>query len=96
MLNITTGRRGNFLNTRMSYLKFRLNNTTTGTAPLAPDFNIASIFYRLELYHGSNLLDQIHEMGLLVNLCHDMCGSTASFLTTRNLLEGHSGTTARQ
>jgi hypothetical protein len=61
MLNIPTGRRGSFLNTRMSYLKFQLKNTTTGTAPLAPDFNIASIFSRLEMYHGSNLLEQIME-----------------------------------
>jgi hypothetical protein len=68
MLDIPTGRRGSFLNTRMSYLKLRLNNTTTGTAPLLPDFNIASIFYRLELYHGSFLFEQIREMGLLVNL----------------------------
>ena len=94
MLNIPTGRRGSFLNTRMSYLKFQLKNTTTGTAPLAPDFNIASIFSRLELYHGSNLLEQIHEYGMLVNLWHDMTGSTASFITNGNLLEGQS-TTAR-
>ncbi len=49
MLNIPTGRRGNFLHTRMSYPKFRLNNTITGTSPLAPGFNIKSIFVRLEL-----------------------------------------------
>jgi hypothetical protein len=68
ILNISTGRRGSFLNIRMSYLKCQLKNTTTGTAPLAPDFNIASIFSRLELYHGSNLLEQIMEYGMLVNL----------------------------
>ncbi len=55
-LNIPTIPPGSFLNTRMSYLKFRLDNTTTSTTPLAPDFNIASIFSRLELYHGCNLL----------------------------------------
>ncbi len=94
MLNIPTDRRGSFLNTRTSYLNFKLKTTTTGTATLAPDFNIASIFYRLELYHGSNLLEQIHEYGLLANLWHDMCGSPASFVTPGNLLEGQ-GTTVR-
>ena len=57
MLNIPTGRRGSYLNTRMSYLKFRVTNTGTAAAhTIATDFNIASIFSRFELYHGSNLL----------------------------------------
>jgi hypothetical protein len=88
MLNIPTGRRGSFLNTRMRYPKFQLKNTTTGTAPPALDFDIASIFSRLEVYHGSNLLEQIMEHRMLVNLWHDMCRSTSSFTTTGNLLEG--------
>ena len=48
MINIPTGRRGNFLNTRMSYLKFRVTNTATDVGhTIAADFNIASIFSRL-------------------------------------------------
>ena len=94
MIKIPTGRRGSFLDTRTSYLKFKLNNTSTGTAPLTPDFNIASIFSRLECYHGANLLEQIMEYCLLVNLWHDMCESNASFTSTDNLLEGQ-GTTVR-
>ena len=48
-----TGRRGSFLNTRMSYLKFRVQNTGTDAAhTIAANFNIASIFSRLELYYG--------------------------------------------
>jgi hypothetical protein len=95
MLNIPTGRRGSFLNTRMSYLKFKVTNTGTDVAhTIASDHNIASIFSRFELYHGSNLLEQVHEYGLLVNLWHDMCGNSASFGSTGNLLEGHTaGTT---
>ncbi len=77
MLNIQIGRRGSFLNTRMSHMKFRMNNTTVGTVPHAADFDIASIFARLKMYHGSNLLEQIHEYGLRVNMWHYMCGSTA-------------------
>ena len=90
MRNISTGRHGSFLNTRMSYLKFKVQNTgTDATHTIAADFNIASIFFILELYHGSNLLKQIHEYGTLVNLWHDMTGSIASHGTTSNLLEGH-------
>jgi hypothetical protein len=89
MLNIPTGRRGSFLNTIMSYLKFKVTNTGTDVAyEIAADYNIASIFSRLELYHGSNLLEQIHEYGLLVNLWHDMSVSLAAHGTTTNLLEG--------
>jgi hypothetical protein len=75
MLIIPCGRRGQYLNQRMSYLKFRLENTcalasgeTTQTATIAPDYNASSLFARLELYHGSNLLEQIHEYGLLHTL----------------------------
>ena len=42
MLNIPTGRRGSFLNTRMSYLKFKVQNTGTDVAQkITADFNIA-------------------------------------------------------
>jgi hypothetical protein len=96
MLNIPTGRHGSFLNTHMSYLKFKVTNTGTNSGhTIAADFNIASIFDRLELYHGWNLLEQIHSYGLLVNLWHDMTGSTAAHGTTSSLLERHHGTTAR-
>jgi hypothetical protein len=69
MINIPTGRRGGFLNTRMSYLKFKVENTSTNAGDtIKADFNIASIFSRLEVYHGSNLLEAISEYGMLVNL----------------------------
>jgi hypothetical protein len=75
MLNILTGRRGSYINTRMSYLKFKITNTGTDAAhTIAAGYNIASIFSRMELYHGSNLLEQIHKYCLLVNLWHDMTG----------------------
>ena len=91
MINIPTGRRGSFLNTRMSYLKFRVTNTATDAGhAIAADFNSTSIFPRLEVFHGSNLLEQIHEYGLLVNLWHDICGNSAAFGTTGILLEGQS------
>ena len=89
MINIPTGRRGSFLNTRMSYLKFRVTNDGTDAGhTIAADFNIASIFSRLSVFHASNMLEDIQEYGMLVTLWHDLCGSLASFPTTGNLLEG--------
>jgi hypothetical protein len=71
MINIPTERRGSFLNTRMSYPKFKVTNTRTDAAhTIVGDFNIASLICRQEMYYGSNLLEQIHEYGLLVNLWH--------------------------
>jgi hypothetical protein len=95
MTNIPTGRRVSFLNARMSYLKFKVTNNGTDAAyTIAADFNIAYIFTRIELYNGSNLFEQIHEYRLLVNLWHDICGNSAAFGSTGNLLEGQSaGTT---
>ena len=96
MINIPTGRHGSFLNTRMNYLKFRVQITGTDAGhTIAADFNIASIFSQLEVYHGSNPLEQIHEYGFLVNLWHYMTGSAAAHGTTLNLLEGQHGTTTR-
>jgi hypothetical protein len=50
MINIPTGRRRRFLNTSMSYLKFKVRNNSTAVGDtIKADFNIASIFSRLEL-----------------------------------------------
>ena len=50
MINIPTSRRSSLLNTRMSYLKFMVtNNDTNAGHTIAADFNIASIFSRLEI-----------------------------------------------
>ncbi len=89
MLNVPTGRRGSFLDTRMSYLKFKVINDGTDAAhTIAANYTIASIPFILELYHVSNLLEHIHEYGTLVTLWHDMTGSLAYHGTTSNHLEG--------
>lgn len=98
MLNIPCGRRGQYLNQRMSYLKFRVENTSTlataevaagtATATIQPDYTASSLFARLELYHGSNLLEQVHEYGLLHTLWMDMTGGADAQQTTGTILEG--------
>ena len=96
MLNIPCGRRGQYLNPRMSYLKFTLVNTSaTAAEALTPDYSCASLFSRLELYHGSNLLEQIHEYGMLHTLWMDVTGSHEAHKNTLNLMEGTHPTTER-
>jgi hypothetical protein len=81
----------------MSYLKFRVTNTSVRTAEeinlgplatLAPDYSVSSLIYGLSVYHGSNLLEQIHEYGLLHTLWTDMTGCGDAHLSTGNVLEG--------
>ena len=53
MLNISTGRRGSFLKCRMSYLKFKVTNTGSDVnQTITANYDIASMFSKLELYHG--------------------------------------------
>lgn len=97
MLNIPCGRKNQFLNQRMSYLKFKLVNlepTTTDTIQL--DYSGASLFSSFELYHGSQLLESIREYGALYTLWQDMVGSAEAMKHTGNLLEGCSDTFDRQ
>ena len=87
MLNIPCGQKGQFLNQRMSYLKYKVTNHCQRTAAEAaanpvvavatirPDYSGSSLFARLELYHGSNLLEHIREYDVLHALWSDMAGS---------------------
>ncbi len=72
----------------MSNLKLKVTNNGNDVGHIIKaDFNIASIFSRLESYHCSDLLEQSHECGILVHLLHDICGNLTSFPTTGNLFE---------
>jgi len=104
MLNVPCGRKGQFLNQKMSYLKFKVTNTSVRTteeaaaskqATIVPDYSVSSLIERLEIYHVSNLLEQIHGYGLLRTLWTDMTGCTDAHTTTGNVIEGMS-TTVRE
>jgi len=90
LLNIPCGRRGQFLNQRMSYLKFKVtNNNILGAAEkFAPDYNASAFISRLELFHGSNLLEQIHDYGLLYQLWMDMTADESAVRYTGSVVEG--------
>jgi hypothetical protein len=106
--NIPAGKRGQYLNTRMSYLKFELevklnraegtkidrtvahdhNDNKTTLKPeefarashvLALDGGAHALFNSLEVYHGTNLLEQVREYNTLYQLMLD---------TSTNSVEG--------
>lgn len=75
MFNIPCGKRGQYLNTRMSYLTFDLDVKLLQ----ANDFPVVvldggahALFQSLELYHGTNLLEQVREYNNLYGLMMDM------------------------
>lgn len=97
MFNIPCGRRGQFLSPRASYFKFRVTSTVAAAAggtqtPL--DYSAHSFISRLEVYHGSNLLEQISEYHVLATLLKDITSGADNQLTVGNALEGV-GATAR-
>jgi len=66
MLNVPCERKGQFLNQKMSYLKFKVKSTSVREteeaaankkATIAPYYSVSSLIARLEIYHGSNLLE---------------------------------------
>ncbi len=56
-------------------------------ATIALDYFVSSLITRLEIYHGFNLLEQIHEHGLLHTLWTDMTGCSDAHITTGNVLK---------
>lgn len=76
--SIPSGKRGQYLNTRMSYLKFTVDctmkNDDFGSACpiLALDGGAHALFNSLELYHGTNLLEQIREYNTLYQTLLDV------------------------
>ena len=95
LLTIPCGRKGHYLNTRMSYLKFRLNNTSLAADTIACDYSASSLISRLDIFHGSNLLESISEYNTLFNLWLDMTGSAEAHQHTGNILEGIDPSTER-
>ena len=75
-IDIPCGRRGEFLDCSMSYLKFKITNNSTDNVPNAKATNLgntgADVIRRLEVYHNSNLLESINEYHRLYCAMLDM------------------------
>eukprot|EP00873_Tetraselmis_striata_P039052 jgi/Tetstr1/459316/TSEL_004711.t1 len=82
MINIPSGKRGQYLNTHMSYLNFELNvaKKASGVTPTADravmpvyalDGGAHALSRSLDVYHGSNLLEHIDNYNALYQLLAD-------------------------
>lgn len=136
MFNIPCGKRGQYLNTRMSYLKFELDVTlhdlkNTPKSPLeeirgravkgallahhdrmhsihvssdnlakeaahvlALDGGAHSLFSSLEVYHGTNLLEQIREYSTIYQLMLDTAVGSTELNSHYSVGDGMCGTDA--
>lgn len=86
---IPTRRPNQVLSGRQSYLKFTINNPDEGA--MAADYTADSFIEALELYHGSNLLEQVRQYGTLSCLIRDWQGNT----NVSAIMEGQHQTTPR-
>ena len=89
LFTIPTRRPNQVLNGRQSYLKMTLNNPDLNT--LAMDYTADSIIENLELFHGSNMVEQIRTYNALSCFVKDFQGSK----NVQAMLEGEHETTAR-
>lgn len=90
MFNIPCGKRGQYLNTRMSYLTFDLDVKLLQDRDfpvVVLDGGAHALFQSLELYHGTNLLEQVREYNNLYGLMMDMQESTTG-ANVRGVSEG--------
>lgn len=92
MFNIPCGKRGQYLNTRMSYMTFDLDVTLLAGSDypvLELDGGAHAFIQSLELYHGTNLLEQIREYNNLYSVMLDMQENETGD-RVRNVSEGTS------
>jgi hypothetical protein len=81
----------------MSYLRFKLTNTSVRTAAevmagtlatITPNYFVSSLTERMEIYAGSILLEHVHSYGLLHAMWTDMIGCANAHLSTKNVMKG--------
>lgn len=93
MVNIACGRRGQYLNTRQSFLKFAIKNkNATAANKLKLDYSASSFISRIDVYHASVLLESISSYGALYTLLQDVSASADEQLNAGSILEGMSST----
>jgi hypothetical protein len=78
----------------MSYRRFKVVNTSIG-GDLQPDYTAASFIMSMSLYHGSNLLQQIHEYNALYHMMYDLQADIETHKRAGNILHGSSSSTTR-
>ncbi len=94
ILYVPCGRRGTFLDPQQSYLKYTvLNNDATNA--LLFDNLASSVINRIDIFHGSNLLESIQQANVLYSFLYDF-ETNASQRVGLSCVSGLSQTTDRQ
>lgn len=98
LFNIPSGKRGQYLNTRQSFLQFQMRVTqpavgfpsnagSTYMPILSLDGGAHALFRSLQVYHGSNLIEHIDQYNVLHTLLTDQGCSSADY--GRSVAEGY-------
>eukprot|EP00873_Tetraselmis_striata_P029840 jgi/Tetstr1/450104/TSEL_037149.t1 len=94
-LSIPCGNKGEFLNTKQSYLKFSLKNTeATTTDTLNLDYSASAVIRLLEVVYGSTVLEYIDQYPALYHMLLDAHGDIQQMGYAGGVTEGM-GSTAR-
>lgn len=84
LIYIPGGRRNSYLDVGQSYMRFTIkNNDATNDFKL--DGNACSIINRIDVFHGSNLLETIQGYNILVNYILDVQSSISQRLGLSNI-----------
>ncbi len=76
IIYVPGGRRNTYLDVGQSYIRFSVkNNDTTASNAMYMDGCAASVINRLDVFHGSNLLETIQAYNVLANYILDMQAS---------------------
>eukprot|EP00873_Tetraselmis_striata_P006173 jgi/Tetstr1/426437/TSEL_016738.t1 len=95
-LAVPCGNKGEFLNTRQSYLKFKLTNRdTTAANTLVLDYSAHSLIRLLEVVYGSSVLEYIDQYGALSAMLLDAQGDSAQMAYAGSVTEGMSNASIR-
>ena len=74
IIYVPGGRRNSYLDVGQTYMRFTVKNTDATNA-FRMDGNASSVINRIDIFHGSNLLETIQGYNILVNYILDMQAS---------------------
>lgn len=88
-LNIPCGRPNTFYQPHQSYLKFKVTNNHADE--MTVDNNVNSLIQRLTIYHGSNLLEDINDYGVIAGMLFDLQVNGSEMGRTGAITSGSEG-----
>ncbi len=85
-LSIPCGRPNTFYQPHQSYLKFKVTNNHADD--MTVDNNVNSLIQRITIYHGSNLLEDINDYGVIASMLFDLQVNGAELGKTGSITSG--------